>query len=353
MFRRLSILVLAIALMALWIAAYRRASLMDSSFFRVSGPGLRGLALYLSGQYADAARAYRAALGGWATDYNDDPWGAEAVAGGQFSVAERRARTTLSLVPAALEPRLTLAEIALDQRRFPAALEHVDELLTRDPHHVDALLFAALAQGRLGNDGAAIAAINRALRSGTAGRRSTLVYRALELAGELAPSEGPARSLCLLAHLHRYVRIWDEAHGEIAAAYARRAIAAGDHPADAYLTLGIVLDKQGRPLEALQAFQQAVSIDPRHAEAYRWAAEVAEDLGDPLLQYRMARAALEAAPGDRFYLAPAERVVLDRFGDARTMSALVQRVVQADPANAAAHRTLARTARALGQPDRP
>lgn len=352
MFRRLSVLALAIILMALWVVAYQRASLMDSTFLRLSGPGVRGLTLYLSGRYAEAARAYRAGLGGWGLDYNDDPWGADAMAGGELAVAERRARTTLTLVPAAFEPRLTLSEIALDQRRFPAALELVGELLARDPDHVDALLLSAIASARLGHDGAAITAINRALRHGHPGRRRTLVYRALELAGELAPPEGPARSLCLLAHLHRYLRIYDDTHGDIAIAYARRAIGAGDRPADAYLTLGIVLNRRGRSLEALQAFQQAVVIDRQHAEAYRWASQAARDLKEPVLEYQMARAAFEAAPTDRFYLAPVERVVMNWFGDARTTAALMQRAVDADPANARAHENLARAARALGQLDR-
>lgn len=209
-----------------------------------------------------------------------------------------------------------------------------------------------MALAHAGETGRAIDAMNRALRHGDAGGRPTIVYRIMEAAGALAARRDVQPPLCLLAHLHRYLRIFDEAQGEVAMRYARRAIDTGDRPADAWLTIGVILDKRGHHADALAALQRALAIDPRHAEAYRWAATQALMLQDPVLAYRMARAALEAAPDDPFYARPVERLVLREFGDARTMAALMEQALARNPGMAAAHEGLARAAEALGDADR-
>lgn len=351
--RRLTVLLLAVALMAGWAQAYRRLSLMGSEFLPFSRAGVLGFTLYLRERYGDAARAYRQGLHGrvWAT-YNADPSGFFALRAGDLTLAQRRAGTTLMLVPGSIEPTLTLGEIALERGQFRQALVHFDEILARQSEHADALLLSAIAAARLGEHGRAIDAMNRALRHSTAGRRDTLLFRFMELAGDLADPPPAQRPLCLLAHIHRYLRIFDEASGPVAIAYARQAIAAGDRPADAYLAIGIVHDKRGEHVEALKAMQQAVAIDSRHAEAYRWAAVEAGRLHDPALEYRMIRAAFEAAPTDPFYLPPLERVVLNWFGDARTMAELMQRAIERDPGAVGAHERLARAAEALGELER-
>lgn len=347
--RRLTMLVLAIALMVGWGVAYQRLSQMGSALYRTP----RALALYLRGQHSQAARAYRQGQRGhvWG-DYNNDQSGFWALRAGDLALAQRRATTTLMLVPAAVEPRVTLGEIELERGQFPQALVHFGEILARQPDHVDALLLSAVASARAGDHGRAIDAINRALRHNTAGTRDTLLSRFLEIAGDLAAEPPGLRPLCLLAHLHRYLRIFDEASGLVAMTYARQAIAAGDRPADAYLTIGIVHDKRGEYVAALGAMQRAIAIDARHAEAYRWAAVEAGRLHEPALEYRMIRAAFAAAPTDPFYLAPVERVVMTWFGDARTMAALMQEAIDRDPSFAGAHERLARAAEALGDRER-
>jgi tetratricopeptide (TPR) repeat protein len=348
--RRVIVFGLALALMAAWGVAYRRLSLMDGLPYQLSATGLHGLGLYLGGDWAGAARAWRAGRRGPVPAYGDDTTGTYAVAAGDLAVGERRARTTLLVVPTALEPRLTLAEIALSRGRFSDALQHLSEVRARRADDVDALVLTSLARARLDQDRAAIEAMNRALRQGSAGSRPTIVLAALELAGELATP--PGRRFALRAHLHRYLRIFDEAHGDMTIAYARQAVAAGDHPAEAYLAWGIVLDKRRHHLDALRMFQQAVAADPGHAEAYRWAAVQAWRLHDPLLQYRMVRAAFEAAPADPYYLESVDQVVTRWFGDTRATAALMQRAVEADPANRPAHERLARAAEALGETQR-
>jgi Tfp pilus assembly protein PilF len=250
----------------------------------------------------------------------------------------------------AREPLLTLGEIALERAEPARAQAYFGVVLNRQPDHVDALLLSAVAHSRLGDHGKAIRAMNRALRHNSAGTRSLLLFHALEVVGDLGRQPQPA--LCLLAHYHRYLRIFDDRHGDVALDYARRAVATGDRPADAWLTIGIVLDKRGQHAQALHAFQQAVAADRAHAEAYRWAAVQASRLRDPLLEYRMVHAALEAAPADAFYVPPAERVVMRWFGDARTMSTLLHRALERNPTNIAAHEAQARAVARLGETDR-
>jgi hypothetical protein len=70
-----------------------------------------------------------------------------------------------------------------------------------------------------------------------------------------------------------------------------------------------------------------------------------------VLEYRMIRAAFEAAPTDPFYLKPLEDVVLTRLGDAHGMIALAQTALGLDPSSAPGHEALARAASALGKDD--
>jgi Tfp pilus assembly protein PilF len=350
--RRLIVLVLAMALMVGWGLAYRRLTLMNGVPVTLSRPGLHGLVLYLRQDWAGAARKWREPRPGRVPEYVDDTAGAYAVYAGDLALAERRARTTMLLVPSSVAPRITLAEIALDRGKPAEAIDHLQSVLALQPEHVDALLLTAVARSRRNEDRPAIAAFNRALRHNSAGSRPGLFLRVLELAGDLAPLGRPARSLCLLAHLHRYLRIFDEAHAELVMDWAHQAVAARDHPADAYLAMGIALNKRGHYADALAAFQQATSIDPRHAEALRWAGNQGRHLHDPLLQYRMAKAALEAAPADPYYLEVADYVVVKWFGDTKATAALMHRVVEADPKNADAHERLAKAAGQLGEVER-
>ena len=99
------------------------------------------MALYLTGNYRDAARAYRAGLKGQLSlPYLYDPAGYWAFRTGDFDEAERRARTTLALVPSALEPQITLAELALERGKPTEAVKAFAAVLHRHPDHVDALV---------------------------------------------------------------------------------------------------------------------------------------------------------------------------------------------------------------------
>jgi len=342
-------IIIAAVLMFLWVAAYWQLSQLSPELFQVSRTGPRALALYLTGNYRDAARAYRAGLKGQLSlPYLYDPAGYWAFRTGDFDEAERRARTTLALVPSALEPQITLAELALERGKPTEAVKAFAAVLHRHPDHVDALYLDAVALARTGDAGSAIQSLNRALRANSAGGRDTILYRIMELAGELRERPPGQRSLCLLAHLHRYLRIFDERQGLTAMRYAQEAITAGDRPADAYLTLGIVHDKRGEYEAARRAMGQAIVADPRHADALRWLAVEADKLGDPLLQYQMITRAFEAAPTDPFYLRDLELILVTRLGDPLGMATRMQHAIALDGNNAEAHVRLAKALALLG-----
>ncbi len=337
----------AVALMALWGTAYARLRTMDDGLFQASRPGLRALVHYLRGHYAEAARAYRAGLrDGDPPGYEADLSGYLALRAGQLGLAERRARTTLDLVPNAVEPLVTLGEIALERGDLAAARGHLRAAQARRPDHVDAIYLAAVAAARAGARDEAVERFNLALRAGSAGERDTLLVHVLALAGELG--SGTDRPPCLLAHVHRYLRIFDERHGAVAMDHARRAVAAGDRPADAWLTMGIIHDKRGEHEAAERAFRQAVAADPRHAEALRWLAMEARQRGDTVAEHRLITAAFQSAPTDPYYLDHLEDLVLRRLGDAHGMAALMRQSLARDAGNAAAHERLAHALAALG-----
>jgi tetratricopeptide (TPR) repeat protein len=346
-------LIVAAALMVLWLIAYWHLSPLSWDLVQISRSGPRALALYLLGNYRDAGRAYRAGQQGRIrVPYVGDPTGYWAFLAGHLDEAEQRARTTLALVPTAVEPLVTLGEIALERGQPPEAVKSFTAALRRRPDHVDALYLGAVAAARAGDPAQAIRALNLALRSNSAGNRDTILYRIMELAGELRERPAGQRPLCLLAHLHRYLRIFDDRQGPTAMDYARQAINAGDRPADAYLTLGIVHDKRGEYAAARRAMLQAIETDPRHAEALRWLAVEAGNAGDVLVQYQMIKAAFEAAPTDPFYLEHLEQVVVAKLGDPLGMTVLMQRAVALDAGNAAAHARLGRAASLLGDQPR-
>jgi tetratricopeptide (TPR) repeat protein len=182
---------------------------MDRNLFRPSWSGLRGLTLYLTGDYGGAGRAYRAGLVGpvW-LEAEHDPAGYVAFQSGDHTEAARRAnatlaaRRTIDTVPDQVEARLTLAEIAFERGESVEADTQLRAVLARSPDHLDALYLSALLGARSGDLGRAIDALNRALRQGAVGYRDTIFFRLMETAGDLG-RRPPAERLLLSAHLRR------------------------------------------------------------------------------------------------------------------------------------------------------
>jgi tetratricopeptide (TPR) repeat protein len=323
---------------------------LDARFYRSSLPGARGLLLYLAGDHAGAARAYREDLrrsvhAGEGT--GGDP-GLVALISGDLASAESRAKDALGRDPASIPARLTLAEVALQRGESREALAVLEPALDRVRAPFDAFLLAAVAHARAGESGTAIDLLNLALRTAEVEERPTSFLQALEVTGELNRQPAASRPACLLAHLHRYLRIFDSSHGRVAVRRAKEAIARGDRPADAYLTIGVVYDKQGYPDHALSALREAVAWDGRHPEALRWAAIQYRRRGDLANDYLMSKRAYEAAPRDPFYVNSFGDVLIERLGDLRQAKTVWERAVRESPDNVFGLAQLGRVERFLG-----
>ena len=299
MARPFRVAAVVVTLLLGFLACQRLAGL-DRRFLTISSlSGAEGLAAYLLGDYAWAAEAYRRDLTKRLADaQHGAPLGTRALLAGDLDAAHRDASEALRTGRNERDGRLTLGEVALARGRHQEAIAELDTLLATDVDQFDALLVKAVAQARLGLDGDAITSLNRALRHDRVETRPTAFLSALALTGELGSR--PRRPTSLLATLHRYLRIYDAAQASVAVRYAEQAIAAGDHPADAHLTIGIVHLKHNRRARALASFRAAVAAEPRHPIALVRAANLHGLRGDLPEKDRLMTAAFEVAPEDHW-----------------------------------------------------
>jgi tetratricopeptide (TPR) repeat protein len=326
--RPFRIAAVVVTLLLGFLACQRLAGL-DRRFLTISSlSGAEGLAAYLLGDYAWAAEAYRRDLTKRLADaQHGAPLGTRALLAGDLDAAHRDASEALRTGRNERDGRLTLGEVALARGRHQEAIAELDTLLATDVDQFDALLVKAVAQARLGLDGDAITSLNRALRHDRVETRPTAFLSALALTGELGSR--PRRPTSLLATLHRYLRIYDAAQASVAVRYAEQAIAAGDHPADAHLTIGIVHLKHNRRARALASFRAAVAAEPRHPIALVRAANLHGLRGDLPEKDRLMTAAFEVAPEDH-WVAEAFNVHLTDLGDyKRAIDLNLQRTAEA------------------------
>jgi tetratricopeptide (TPR) repeat protein len=328
-------IILACAVMLLWFLARQQFSQMDDIFFQPSVWGAKGLSLYLIGDYSGAARAYRAHLQkAYQAGRTTGDLTLDEILRGDLRKARELSHRALEQAPEDLVVLLDAGEIALEENDLPAALEIFDRILREKPDHADAAVLSSIAHARSGDYDNAIASLNRTLRHSRTGSRPSAFFKLLETTGDKASLPDGKKPLCLLANYYRYLRIFDERNGSPAIAYAEKAIAAGDRPADAYLAMGIVLEKQGSPDLALDAFLQGVEADPKHAEAYRWAATIYSTRGGTLLEeYRMWKGAYDAAPDDLFYADSYIRFFSERMGDLHQALKVSLRALESSPSN--------------------
>jgi tetratricopeptide (TPR) repeat protein len=320
------------ALVVVVLATAHQLGRIDRRFFGWSVPSLRAVVHYLAGDYAGAARLYREALRRTLSE-GESPEGSAwiAFARGDLELAELQARAEAHQAPGDPEPLLTLAEIALARRDAATALTRAARVLALRRDDYDALLITAVAQARQGAHAPAIAALKRALRYDRAERRITVFHAVLEATGELDDQPGDARPNCLLAHLHRYLRIYDPAQARRASRYARQAIAVGDGTDDAYVTLGVIHTKQGQPGRGFEAVQQALAVNPRNTAALLAAARFRDDRGEIEETERLMRAAVEADRDDAFIAAIFHGFLIARLGDYREGLAFGKSVVARNP----------------------
>jgi len=340
-------IVAAVAIAGLVLVGGRYFFLLDPRFHPLSANGAKGFVLYLVGDYVGAAAAYRAhyrAVAG-ETPGGDPMW--KALLAGDISTAKRLAQAAAAS-PYPRNAWLTLAEIALLEQRPGEALRLATHVLEQERDQFDALLLSAAAHSYQGVWSQAIDDLQRALRHSRIESRITSFLWALETTGRLRGLPVRDRPLCLLAHFHRYLRIFDPWNGHVAIGYAEKAIAAGDRPADAFLTIAIVRDKQGKPQATFEAVMKALEIDPRHPEALRWASKSYSERGDIANEFRMMKSAVEAAPSDPFYLAPLFQILTEKLGDFRQAKLVGEQALRAGIEDGELHRRLGYVHHSLG-----
>jgi len=308
---------------------------MAGRFFVPSVVGAQALAHYVVGDYRGAARLYRRDLAQRAaTVPADQAWSWTTLMQGDLDRAATEARAESQRAPDEAEPVLTLAEVALAKNDLSAAIDLAERVLRTRRDDYDALLVTAVARGRQGRPDSAIDALKRALRYDHAERRITVFLSILELTGELQSSPASVRPDCLLAHLHRYLSIYDPSHAGVAARYAERAIASGDRADDAFVTLGLTRTKRGYRRAALEAYERAVEINPRNTAALLGAARYRADRGETLEEYRLTKAAFDVAPKDAFVAATFHGLLMQKIGDYRQARTMAETAVGADAGDA-------------------
>jgi tetratricopeptide (TPR) repeat protein len=325
-------LFLAVCAAGLSFVAKQQLDGMDGRLLPHSLQGVNGTIQYLVGDLNGAARAYRAH---YKREYDAGHRGRNAadtaLLAGAIREAKERAEADLAADADSPSAHETLGEIALDEQRFQEALAHADTVLQQETDEANASVLASLAYAHLGKYDKAIDALNRPLRHANIANRDFLFYKLLETAGDLEELPRTERPYATIAHYYRYLRIHDEANGRVAIRYARRAIRAGDRVSDAYLAMGIVHWKQDRLDDALEAAQKAVEADPHSAEALDLAYRIYNKKGDLVNAYRMARAAVEAAPDDVFYESHLNTVLVNRLGNFKEAEPLLAQIVERHP----------------------
>lgn len=339
--------VAAVAIAGALLVGVHYFFVLDPRFHPLSANGAKGFVLYLVGDYLGATAAYRAHYQAVARETpGGDPMG-KALLAGDISTARRLAQAAAA-GPYARDAWLTLAEIALAEQRPAETLRLASHVLEQERDQFDALLLSAVAHSHQGAWSQAIDDLQRALRHGRIESRITSFLWTLETTGRLRRLPARERPLCLLAHFHRYLRIFDPWNGHVAIGYADKAIAAGDRPADAFLTIAIVRDKQGKPHATFEALMKALEIDPRHPEALRWAAKSYSERGDVANEFRMMKAAVETAPSDSFYLAPLFQILTEKLGDFRRAKLVGEQALRAGIRDGELHRRLGYVHYSLG-----
>ena len=313
-----------------------------------SATGAKGFVLYSLGDYAGATAAYRAHYRALARQSSgrDSLW--TAVLAGDVTTARNLAQARIG-GRYSRDGWLTLAEIALAEGQPAETLRLAAHVLEQERDQFDALLLSMAAHAQQRAWPQAIQDLNRALRHWRIESRITSFWWALEMTGKLKAMPASERPLCLLAHLHRYLRIFDAWNGQAAIRYAERAIAAGDQPADALLAIAIVRDKQDKPHATFEALTRALAIDPRHPEVLRWAAKSYSDQGDVANEYRMLKTAVEAVPDDPVYLTALSEVLIRKLGDYRQARQVGEQALRAGIRDAEIHRHLGHVHLTLGQ----
>lgn len=348
LFRRyLPVLVVALLLVTIFFIRQQIAG-MDGRFFQPSLNGTVALGYYLIGEYANAAKAYRAHFKEMAeSGVSSGDLVRDAILRRDFSKARIEIGKLLVDHPDDIPLLITAGEIELEDNRPAEALQRLYPALRREPHNRDASLLAASAHARLGSFDAAINRLKTALSATSSGSWSRGFLLSLETTGLLKKYE--RQPMCLLAHYYRYLRIFDPSNARPAIRSAWKAIEANDRPDDAYLSISLVLGRQGDREAALAPALKAIEINPRNAEAYWQAAILYQERGGVLRnEFLMWKGAFEAEPYDIVYRDAFVKFLLGRFGDYHQALHIGRAGLETDPEYVPLRKKVAETYLLLG-----
>jgi tetratricopeptide (TPR) repeat protein len=315
-----------------WVNIHQHFTQMDDLFFQPSLQGMKGLLLYEVGNYNGAVDAYRAHFikrDDW--EETDDP-ALNALLRGDYLSAEMISKSDLGISRNEINAYLTLGEVALEKEMYDEAQKWFNHVLESERDQFDALLLSSLVQARVGRDVEAVEFINRALRHHRIETRITSFFLVLEMMGDLLEAPSKEEQNTLLAHYFRYLRIFDNSNGRKAITFAKRGIKNNDYSEAAYLTMGIIFDKDGRIEKALSAYSNAIEMNPEYAEAYRRLAQIYSDRGDLENEYKMTKTAYEVAPKD-YYMQVYRGFLSNKLGDYYQALIFTEQLLKKDPEN--------------------
>jgi Flp pilus assembly protein TadD len=202
---------------------------------------------------------------------------------------------------------------------YPGAVRVYERGLVVDPDNVELLNAMGFSLFQQGKSAEAVVALEKAIA--------------------IDPKHWKAHNNMALASI-------DLGELEVAEAHYRESLAIEPQPA-IYNDLGFVLERQGIPEEAAEAYRKALELDPGSASAlYNLGSSLARS-GEFAQAEKYLRAAVAKNPGTQTYTGLG--IVLSQQGKADEAVASLQAAIQADPRNAAAHQALAQAFTSLGR----
>ncbi|MCZ7418281.1 tetratricopeptide repeat protein [Verrucosispora sp. WMMA2121] len=253
----------------------------DAIARRPDAPNLRVALGYLQfslHDYGSALEAFEQALAIDPSDADALEWRVTALRDlRRFDEAEEAVRDAIARRPDAPNLRSQLGYLQFSLHEYGSALEAFEQALAIDPSDVDALEWRVVALRRLRRFDEAGEAVRDAIarRPDAPSLRSQLGYlqfslheygsalEAFEQALAIDPSDAKALEWRVVAL--RDLRRFDEAEEAVRDAIARRP----DAP-NLRVELGYLHDDRYDFVAALEAFEQALAIDPSDAKALEW-----------------------------------------------------------------------------------
>lgn len=285
----------------------KTAGFAGDNSYNLSAPAVAGLIQYEAGNYTDAAGDFRkhfkerfSHLVPEKEEFNGRLL-LRLYLKNDLKKAADFSRRALDSEPSAPFPSLILGAISLENNKQDEALDYFSKILKSESAHPDALVLSGCALIQKGDYPGALSSFYAVLKAGqTRNIHTFTLYFLLESAGALHSLPKERQPSALLAIVHRMLLVFDPSQEKNAIAYARRAVQAGDHPAEAWNTIGIAYEKGGLRKKAIEAYGKASAVDPKNVEAYAKASILYSEIGNLDQEEAMLKKAYEASQGEPY-----------------------------------------------------